>query len=127
MEKIMQANQARSWQTAPNPNQSPDRVPVKVKPQGWITKGEKVIYAIVAVAVIIFGIFMVSLSSSTDVMNRELQQLENTVQQQIIANEGLEFEVKELSRPERIISIAESHGLEIQNSEIRQAQIVDGE
>ena len=123
----MQVNQARNWQSAPNPNQSPNKVPVKVKPQGWITKGEKVIYAIAAAAIIIFGVFMVSLSSSTDAMNRELQQLENTVQQQIIANEGLEFEVKELSRPERIISIAESHGLQIQNSEVKQAQIVDGE
>ena len=123
----MQANQVRSWQSTPNPNTSQDRVPVKVKPQGWITKGEKVIYAIVAIAIIIFGVFMVSLSSSTDTMNRELQSLENSVQHQKIANEGLEFQVKELSRPERIISIAESNGLQIQNSEVRQAQVVDGE
>src|SRR5699024_5833189 len=36
-------------------------------------------------------------------------------------------EVKELSRPERIISIAESNGLQIKNFEVKQAQIVEGE
>lgn len=123
----MNANQARSWQTAPNPNQSPKKVPVKVKKQGWVTKGEKVIYSLVAAAIIIAGIFMVSLSSSTDEINRGLQQLESTVQQQKISNEGLTFEIKELSRPERIISIAESHGLKIQNADVKQAQVVDRE
>lgn len=123
----MSANQARSWNAnpSPNPNQKPNKVAVKVKKQGWITKGEKVIYSIIATGLIIAGVFMVSLSSKTDALNRELQQLERTVQQQHIANEGLAFEVKELSRPERIISIAESHGLTIQNAEVKQAQTVE--
>lgn len=123
----MSAHHARSWQTNPSPNQSPKKVSVKVKKQGWVTKGEKVIYSILAVSIIVTGIFMVSLSSSTDTINRELQQLETTVQEQRITNEGLAFEVKELSRPERIISIAESHGLKIQNAEVKQAQAVDNE
>lgn len=123
----MSANQARSWNAnpSPNPNQKPKKVAVKVKKQGWITKGEKVIYSIIAAGLIIAGVYMVSLSSKTDALNRELQQLERTVQQQHIANEGLAFEVKELSRPERIISIAESHGLTIQNAEVKQAQTVE--
>lgn len=123
----MSAHHARSWQTNPSPNPSPKKVSVKVKKQGWVTKGEKVIYAFIAVLVIVTGIFMVSLSSSTDAINRDLQQLETTVQEQRITNEGLAFEVKELSRPERIISIAESHGLKIQNAEVKQAQAVDNE
>ena len=125
----MSANQARSWQTDPNlnPKQSPKKVSVKVKKQGWITKGEKVILFFVAGVIIIAALFMVSLSSSTDAMNRELQQLESTVQQQKVSNEGLAFEVKELSRPERIITIAEENGLKIQNAEVKQAQTVDKE
>ncbi|WP_405102394.1 cell division protein FtsL [Oceanobacillus sp. FSL H7-0719] len=123
----MSANHARSWQTTPSPKQSPSKVPVKVKKQGWVTKGEKVIYSIIAAGVIIAGIFMVSLSSATDSMNRDLQKLETTVQKQKVTNEGLAFEVKELSRPERIISIAEGHGLKIQNAEVKQAKVVDKE
>lgn len=122
-------NQARSYQTAPNrnPQQLPKKVSVKVKKQGWITKGEKVIYSLIAVVFIIAGIFMVSLSSSTDAMNRELQSLERTVENQKLTNEQLAFEVKELSRPERITAIAEQHGLKIQNAEVKQAQAVDKE
>ncbi|MCF3942524.1 cell division protein FtsL [Oceanobacillus alkalisoli] len=125
----MSANQARSWNTnpSPNPNREPKKVAVKVKKQGWITKGEKVIYSMIAAGLIIAGVFMVSLSSQTDALNREMQELEKSVQQQQIANEGLAFEVKELSRPERIISIAESHGLTIQNAEVKQAQAVEQE
>lgn len=123
----MSANHARSWQTTPSPNQTPNKVSIHVKKQGWITKGEKVIYSIIAAGIIIAGIFMVSLSSTTDAVNRELQQLETKVQNQQIINEGLAFEVKELSRPERIISIAEGHGLKIQNAEVKQAQVVDKE
>lgn len=123
----MSAHRARNWQTNPSPNPSPKKVSVKVKKQGWVTKGEKVIYAFIAVLFIVTSVSMVSLSSSTDTINRELQQLETTVQKQRITNEGLAFEVKELSRPERIISIAENHGLKIQNAEVKQAQAVDNE
>lgn len=123
----MSANHARSWQTTPSPKQTPNKVSVKVKKQGWVTKGEKVIYSIIAAGIIITGIFMVSLSSATDAMNRDLQRLETELQKQKITNEGLAFEVEELSRPERIISIAEGHGLKIQNAEVKQAQIVDKE
>lgn len=123
----MSAHSARNWQTNPSPNPSPKKVSVKVKKQGWVTKGEKVIYAFIAVLFIVTSVFMVSLSSSTDTINRELQKLETTVQEQRITNEGLAFEVKELSRPERIISIAENHGLKIQNAEVKQARAVDNE
>jgi cell division protein FtsL len=122
-------SQARNWEvnSYSNPKQAPKKVAVRVKKQGWITKGEKVIYSMFAVVLIIAGLFMVNISSQTDALNREMQQLESHVEQQRIANEGLAFEVKELSQPERIISIAEAHGLEIQNTEVRQAQAVENE
>jgi cell division protein FtsL len=124
----MSANHARNWETTTNPRQQPQRkVAVKVKKQGWITKGEKVIYSFIAAAVLTAGMYMVSVSSQTDSLNREVQVLEHQVEQQVIANESLAFEVKELSRPERIITIAESHGLEIQNAEVKQAQAVENE
>lgn len=122
----MSANHARNWQINPEqqPQQSPKKVSVKVKNQGWITRGEKIIYSLGVGACIIAGFFMVSLSSATDEVNRDLQLLENNVEQQKITNDGLAFEVKELSRPERIIAIAEANGLKIQNTEVKQAELV---
>jgi len=124
----MRENQAIDWQqrstveTAPNREQ---KVTVKVRKQGWITKGEKVLYSLIGTSIIIAGGFMVSFSSSTDSLNRELQQLEQSVQNQQVINEGLLFEMKELQRPERITQIARDNGLMIQNTEVKQAQNVN--
>ncbi|WP_100011052.1 cell division protein FtsL [Lentibacillus sediminis] len=118
----MVANHARSWQP-----QAPEHTPTEEKKvvvrrqkQGWITKGEKLIYALTSACLLTGGLFMVSYSSSTDTLNREMQSLEQTVQNQQVTNESLLFEVKELSRPERITSIAKENGLEIQDAEVKQ-------
>lgn len=119
----MSAHQAQSWEQS-RPIQTPNKerqVAVKVRKQGWITKGEKIIYSLIATCLIIAGIAMVSYSSSTDTLNRELQSLEQTVQNQQVTNEALLFEVKELSRPERITQIAKENGLKIQDAEVKQA------
>ena len=121
----MRENQAIDWQqrstveTAPNREQ---KVTVKVRKQGWITKGEKVLYSLIGFSIIIAGGFMVSFSSSTDSLNRDLQALEQTIQSQQVINEGLLFEMQELKRPERITRIARENGLKIQNTEMKQAQ-----
>ncbi|AXI08991.1 cell division protein FtsL [Oceanobacillus sp. 143] len=119
----MNTNYARSWQQS-SPQQAPKKdkkVAVKVKKQGWVTKGEKVIYSIFSVALIAISIFIVSFSSSTDALNRELQTLEKTAQSLELKNEALQFEKKELSRPERIIEVAKKNGLKIQDAEVKQA------
>lgn len=120
----MSANHARSWQQSNPQHQSnqEQKVSVKVKKTAWITKGEKVLYSIVGSVLIAGGIFIVSFSSTTDTINRELQELEQTVSTQKVKNEGLLFEKKELSRPERIIEIAKENGLKVQNAEVKQAQ-----
>ncbi|RDW17931.1 cell division protein FtsL [Oceanobacillus chungangensis] len=119
----MNTSNARSWQQS-SPQQAPkkeQKVAVKVKKQGWVTKGEKVIYSIFSVALVAICIFIVSFSSSTDALNRELQTLEKTAQSLELKNEALQFEKKELSRPERIIEIAKKNGLKIQDAEVKQA------
>lgn len=119
----MGANHARSWQYN-RPEQTPkkeQKVAVKVIKQGWITKGEKVIYSLVGAGLIAAGIFVVSFSSSTDNLNREMLKLEKVVQTQQVTNEGLMFEKEELSRPERITKIAKENGLKLQDTEVKQA------
>ncbi|ASN05856.1 cell division protein FtsL [Virgibacillus necropolis] len=122
----MSASQARNWeqtQTTASPKKD-KQVVVKVRKQSWITKGEKVLYSIVGTCLITASMYMVSFASSTDTVNRELQALENKVQTQQVQNEGLLFEKKELSRPERIVKIAKENGLQIQDAEIKQVSVI---
>jgi len=116
----MMQNQARQWQE--NYVQQPERqrkVVVRVKRSGWLTKGEKVIYSLCAVLMIIGTFYIVSFSSSIDSVNREIQTLEENVQQKIVSNNNLTFEVKELSEPGRILEIASENGLKIQDTKVK--------
>src|SRR5690625_2023873 len=116
----MMQNQARQWQE--NYVQQPERqrkVVVRVKRSGWLTKGEKVIYSLCAVLMIIGTFYIVSFSSSIDSVNREIQTLEENGQQKIVSNNNLTFEVKELSEPGRIVEIASENGLKIQDTKVK--------
>jgi len=117
----MSANHAYKWQQNNEESvQHDQKVTVKVKKRGWITRGEKLIYSVFSAGLIIAGAFIVNFSSSTDALNREIQTLEQTVQNQQMYNESILLESKELSRPERILQIAKDNGLSIQNSEVVQ-------
>jgi len=121
----MNSNQARNWQNSysqPRPSEHPKKkIVVKVRSKSWLTKGEKIIYAFLSVLIILSGIFMVSYSSTTDSLNRDVQTLNEKVHQQQVENEGLLFEVRELSKPERITKIAKENGLKIQDTQVKRA------
>lgn len=123
----MNANHARKWDYSYQPQtQAPKEKQVKVvRKTSWITKGEKVLYAAAIFILLAMGIYMVSFSSSTDSLNRDVQSLENKVQQKEVSNEELTYEMKELSRPERITSIAKKHGLKIQDAEVKHASALN--
>ncbi|WP_047984560.1 cell division protein FtsL [Ornithinibacillus californiensis] len=117
----MAANHARSWEQSYTSYQPQvEKKVVKVK-KSWITKGEKMLYSFVMISLIIAGGFIVSYSSSVDTLNRDIQSLEQSIANQQIVNEGLVFEIKELSRPERITQYAKENGLTIQAAEVKQA------
>lgn len=119
----MNANHAHSWEqtySSQVPNKE-KQTAVRVRKQSWITKGEKVLYSLVAFCVIIGCVYLISFSSSTDTLNRELQSLKQTVEKQHVQNKSLTNEVKQLSRPERITSIAKKNGFKIQETEVKQA------
>ncbi|MGM8364227.1 cell division protein FtsL [Virgibacillus sp. W0181] len=123
----MNTNQARNWQQGyqTSPSQQTKQVTIKVQKQSWVTKGEKVLYSIVAFCLIMAGAYIVFYSSSTDTLNREMQSLEQTVQKKQVQNESLQFQVKELSRPERITKIAKENGLKIQDAQVKQASALN--
>ncbi|NBJ68498.1 MULTISPECIES: cell division protein FtsL [Clostridia] len=123
----MSANHAKSWEQV-RPQRTPKHeqtVPVKVAKQGWITKGEKIIYSIIGLFIVVACIYMVSFASSTDSINRDMQELEIKVKAQQSENDLLSDEIKKLSRPERIIEIAKKNGLQVQDAKVRQAQSID--
>ncbi|QKY68954.1 cell division protein FtsL [Lentibacillus sp. CBA3610] len=119
----MNDNLARSWERsyASNAPKQDKQTVVKVRKKSWITKGEKILYSVVAVILIAASIYVVSFASSTDSLNRELESLEQNVQHQKVTNEGLVYEKKQLERPERITRIAKENGLKIQDAQVKQA------
>lgn len=119
----MSENLARKWEQAylPNEERQEKQKAIKVHKKNWITKGEKVLYSGVGAMLIAASIYVVSFASSTDTLNRELQSLEQSVQHQKVTNEGLVYEKKQLSRPERITRIAKENGLKVQDARVKQA------
>lgn len=117
----MAANHARNWEQSYSSYQPQVEKRVVVRKKGWITKGEKMLYSFVAACLLIAGGFVVSYSSSMDTLNRNIQNLEQSITSQQVVNENLVFEIKDLSRPERITQYAKEHGLMIQAAEIKQA------
>lgn len=109
--------------TKEQPSHSPQerKVTVKVRQSSWITTGEKILYSFFGILLIGICYYIVSFSSTTDSLNREIQSIETEIETKQIQNETLTFEIKELSRPERIKAIAEKHGLEIQNTKVKSA------
>src|SRR5690625_3069092 len=105
MNRIQNSPEINHKQTGQN------KVHMKVTESGKITKGEKYIYIFFSLILVLFSAYIVFYSSQTDTMNRELQTYEATVEDQKLINEGMTFEVKELSQPERITKIAKENGL----------------
>src|SRR5690625_1798664 len=116
----MTQNQARHWQESYV--QQPERqqkVVVKVKRRSWLTKGEKIIYSLCAIMMIIATFYIVSFSSTIDSLHRASENIEAKDQQKIITNNDVTVEVNELSEPGRILDIAYENGLKIQDAKVK--------
>ncbi|MFB1098429.1 MULTISPECIES: cell division protein FtsL [Bacillaceae] len=124
----MSAERARSWQQsspAQRPQQQPKRqVKVKVHKKTWITPGEKVLYAVFSLVILAAAAYFVTFAASTYNVNRDLEALDSEISHQKVANTDLTYEVKELSKPERIIDIARDAGLKVQSAKVKEANKV---
>lgn len=119
----MAVRKVQTWEqnyVRKNPNTQPKE---KVHKKGWVTKGEKILYVFFTSVFLLAASFLVTFSSTTDTLNRDVQTLENKVDDQKIKNEALEFEKKELQRPERIIQKAKENGLNIKNSKVKSVDV----
>ncbi|WP_112180752.1 MULTISPECIES: cell division protein FtsL [Paraliobacillus] len=127
----MSASEARNWQqTAAERSeqtyrQTETKKQVKVDvTQRWITPGEKFLYVIFSLATAATLFYVVSFSTNLDALNRDIQSLESTVEQQETINANLTYQVKEYSNPDRILRIAKENGLKIQNTEVKQTATI---
>lgn len=119
----MNSNHARSWQQSPVHKTAPKQkqVVIRVKRKSLVTRGEKVLYCFFSIVFIVACFYIVSFSSTMDSLNRDVQTLEQRVEQQTSTNENLVTDIKELSKPERITKIAKENGLKIQDTEVKKA------
>lgn len=125
----MNTERAKNWRdtyAAAQPQVEQQRkVKVIVRRRSWITKGEKIIYSLIGIALVIACYFIVSYSAQTDQINRDIQGLESTINNQRVHNENLQFKIDELSKPDRIMAIAEKLGLKIQDAKVKRAQLIN--
>ncbi|QHE52095.1 cell division protein FtsL [Pontibacillus sp. HMF3514] len=123
----MSAEKARVLHDAQQQTQTQQQqTKVHVHKKKWVSTGEKALYTLVSSLAIAASVFIVSYSSSLDSMNRDIQKLEGNISDQKVVNENLQFKIKELSDPERILKIAKKNGLKIHQSKVKQADTVSG-
>ncbi len=119
----MAVRKVQTWEqnyVRKNPNTQPKE---KVHKKRMGNKGRENIVCFFTSVFLLAASFLVTFSSTTDTLNRDVQTLENKVDDQKIKIEALEFEKKELQRPERIIQKAKENGLNIKNSKVKSVDV----
>ncbi|WP_347860666.1 cell division protein FtsL [Salimicrobium sp. PL1-032A] len=121
----MSTEKARVYQQEIQPDQK--QMKVKVTKKRWISRGEKYLYSIVSSVMLCACAYVISFSSSTDSLNREIESMEGKVEEQQSVNNSLSYEAEQLRNPERILEIAKEHGLDIKQSQVKQAGTVSAD
>ncbi|MFC7320350.1 cell division protein FtsL [Halobacillus campisalis] len=120
----MSTERVKKMQQPIEHQQQQKQVKVKIQKKQWVSTGEKVLYSAATGVIALASVFMVHFSSTTDTLNRDIQQAEQKISQQEAVNDSLAYDAKELSNPDRILQIAKDNGLEMQNAEVKQAGYV---
>lgn len=88
--------------------------------KGSITKGEKILYSLGAIAVSVLCVIVISNYALLYMNNHQIQQMENQIVQHQGTVDGLSLQVKELSDPDRILRIAQQDlGMSLQDGQVR--------
>ncbi|NJP36451.1 cell division protein FtsL [Alkalicoccus luteus] len=85
-----------------------------------ITKGEKLLYGLAVPLIIAAAFMIVSNYASLYSLNYDAQGTEAAITEQTSVNDGLTLQVKELSDPDRILTIAQSElGMSLHDEQVR--------
>ncbi|HHY74520.1 MAG TPA: cell division protein FtsL [Bacillus bacterium] len=92
---------------------------VKVKKKSRITTGEKILVTLFFILGTIGCIMIISKQAAIYELNNDIQALGTNITNQQRINSGLEEEITELSRPQRILKIAGEQGLTIIDNNVQ--------
>lgn len=119
----MSVERAFVHQQIPQRKQSKQvKVVVKTK---LFTPGEYILMGLYTLGVCVALFFMIHMSAEIDEMNRNIETAKTEMSEQYVINENLSHQKMELSNPERILALAKEHGLDIQNTKVKQASKVN--
>ncbi len=82
-------------------------------------KGEKPMYALIAILLLLVPIFNVFTSAILSETNTQVERLRNKISEQSLTNEGLSMQVDELSSLESIQRVVDEYNLSYNNSNIK--------
>lgn len=84
-----------------------------------LLKGEKFMYFLLVMMILIVPIFNVFTSSLLSESNTELERLKNKINTQELTNQALNMQIDELTSLDNIEAIAEEYSLSYNNSNIK--------
>ena len=125
-------NLARQYQE--NYSKLPDRPKIDVKPgqeasdmkhslvRPGLTKLEKLVMTLFAVAFMGLSLFSISMTSSLTAVSQEVQDLQQEIEETSEMNTNLEQNIQELSRYDRVYGQVRDQGLENQNDRVRKVE-----
>lgn len=116
--KFQQEEQQQSHQQTPI---APKPV-VAPKKTAWLSPGERVIILSIGILFSIGAAFILSKQASIYEVNKEIQLVEASIQEQKKVNGDLEMQISELSRYERIKEQAEKLGLSLNENNVKVVQ-----
>lgn len=88
-----------------------------------ITKGEKILSGLLVCAVAAVGVVMVSNYAALYSVNKDIHVLQNSINDQMEVNDGLQLQVIELSAPDRILKIAQEElGMVLDDNKVKVIQ-----
>ncbi|PLR77490.1 cell division protein FtsL [Bacillus sp. V3-13] len=88
----------------------------------WLTPGEKFLGIVFAAVISMGAIHIVSSQAAIYEVNKDIQVLESSIQEQQKVNGDLENQVEELSTSERIRAEAEKLGLKLNENNVKVVQ-----
>jgi cell division protein FtsL len=91
---------------------------VKIKKQ-WLTPGEKIIGLVFTGAVFFGAVHLISNQAEIYQVNKDIQIVQASVNEQIKVNGDLEVQVSELSKYERILEKAKQMGLVLNDNNVK--------
>lgn len=116
------AYQLQQQQQKKYEEQQQQRIQRTPKKKIHITVGEKVLYIIFTLMVVIGSIMIVSNSAKIYSVNREISELQASIDSQSKVNSDLQYQVAELSTYERIWAKAHELGLMLNENNVKVVQ-----